>query len=189
MSDDCAECGYVYDVLARAEIAPALRADTAALRDRLAGVPDAALRRRSQPGVWSPLEYACHVRDVLDVQRGRVLLALVEDEPEFVPMGRDERAVDLRYNEQDPAKVGAQLDKAADALATTLEALDDAGWDRTGLYNYPAPQLRSVEWIGRHTVHELRHHTARRRGTARLNRPPKLRPRLPCATSSASRTP
>ena len=37
--------------------------------------------------------------------------------------------------------------------------LDAAGWERTGVYNYPTPQLRTVEWIGRHTVHELRHHT------------------------------
>jgi hypothetical protein len=122
-------------------------------------VPDATLRRRTQPDVWSPLEYACHVRDVLEVQRDRVLLALVEVEPEFVPMGRDERAIDLRYNEQDAALVRAQLDEAGAALATTLEGLDDAGWDRTGVYNYPTSQLRSVEWIGRHTVHELRHHS------------------------------
>ena len=143
----------------RGEIAPALRADAAALCARLADVPDATLRRRIRPEVWSPLEYACHVRDVLEVQRERVLLAQVEDEPEFVPMRRDERAVELRYNEQDPASVNEQIATAADALARTLEDLDAAGWERTGVYNYPTSQLRTVEWIGRHTVHELRHHT------------------------------
>src|SRR4051812_39978739 len=159
MSERCSECGYDYDVLAREEIASALRTDAAALRAGIDGTAEASLRHRSLPEVWSPLEYACHVRDVLAVQRERVLLAQVELDPEFVPMGRDERAVDLRYNEQDPTLVGAQLDTAADALATTLEGLDDAGWGRTGIYNYPTAQLRSVEWIGRHTVHELRHHT------------------------------
>jgi len=157
--EQCSECGYDYDDLARDEIAPALRADAAALAECIAAVPDPTLRRRVRPEVWSPLEYGCHVRDVLEVQRARVLLAQVEDEPEFVPMRRDERAVELRYNEQDPVAVNDQIAAAADALARTLEDLDTAGWERTGLYNYPTPQLRTVEWIGRHTVHELRHHT------------------------------
>jgi len=159
MSRPCPECGYDYESLVRDEIGPALRADAATLRARLVDVPDASLRRRVRPEVWSALEYACHVRDVLGVQRERVLLAQVEDEPEFVPMRRDERAVELRYNEQDPTAVNEQIADAADVLARTLEDLDAAGWERTGVYNYPSSQLRTVEWIGRHTVHELRHHT------------------------------
>jgi hypothetical protein len=159
MIERCPECGYDYHDLARDELAPALRADAAMLCARLADVPDADLRRRIRPEVWSPLEYACHVRDVLQVQRERVLLAQAEDEPGFVPMRRDERAVELRYNEQDPAVVNEQIVAAADALARTLEGLDAAGWERPGVYNYPTSQLRTVEWIGRHTVHELRHHT------------------------------
>ena len=47
---------------------------------------------------------------------------------------------------------------AADEFVATLEALDDAGWARRGIYNYPEPQLRTVEWIAVHTVHELLHH-------------------------------
>ena len=158
--EQCSECGYDYDKLARARD----RAGVAGRCRRVAAPhrgtsPTPTLRRRVRPEVWSPLEYVCHVRDVLEVQRRRVLLAQVEDEPEFVPMRRDERAVELRYNEQDPAAVNDQIATAADALARTLEDLDAAGWKRTGLYNYPTPQLRTVEWIGRHTVHELRHHT------------------------------
>src|SRR4029079_16009569 len=101
--------GYDYDSLVQGEIAPALRADGAALAECIAAVPDPTLRRRVRPEVWSPLEYGCHVRDVLEVQRARVLLAQVEDEPEFVPMRRDERAVQLRYNEQDRVAVIDQI--------------------------------------------------------------------------------
>jgi hypothetical protein len=36
---------------------------------------DVDLRTRPQPHVWSPLEYGCHVRDMLLVQRERVLTA------------------------------------------------------------------------------------------------------------------
>ena len=116
------------------------------------------MRTRPTPDVWSPLEYACHVRDVLEVQRERLLPVRSEENPRFVPMGREERVVDRRYNEQDPAVVAEELGAAAEALAATLDALDPAGWARTGVYNYPEPADRSVEWIGRHTVHEIRHH-------------------------------
>ena len=73
-------------------------------------------------------------------------------------MRRDERVVEERYNEQDPAEVSAEILAAADALMDTLEALDDDGWQRTGIYNYPEPAPRTVEWIAVHTVHELFHH-------------------------------
>jgi hypothetical protein len=115
-------------------------------------------RAHSAPGVWSPLEYACHYRDVLRVQRERIGLARKEDTPVFVPMRREERVTEERYNEQDPAAVGVQIAVAADELATTLEKLGDADWAREGVYNYPTRQLRSVEWIARNTVHEGVHH-------------------------------
>jgi hypothetical protein len=73
-------------------------------------------------------------------------------------MRRDERVIEDRYNEQDPAVVADEIIDAADALIATLEGLDDDGWQRQGLYNYPEPQLRTVEWIAVHTVHELLHH-------------------------------
>ena len=37
-------------------------------------------------------------------------------------------------------------------------ALDDAQWSRRGHYSWPAQQLRTIEWIGRHTQHEALHH-------------------------------
>ena len=154
----CDECGYEYDELTRAEIAPALRTDALALRRTFERLPDDRVRARPAPDVWSPLEYACHVRDVLQVQRERVHLVQTEDNPVFVPMGRDERVIDRRYNDQDPAAVAHELAAAAEALAATLDGLDPAGWARTGVYNYPERADRSVEWIGRHTVHEIRHH-------------------------------
>ena len=77
----------------------------------------------------------------------------------FVPMGRDERVVDDRYNEQDPARVADGAARARPRrFASLLDGLDDAGWERTGIYNYPEPALRTVEWIAIHTDHELLHH-------------------------------
>ena len=31
-------------------------------------------------------------------------------------------------------------------------------WQRTGIYSYPTREVRTIEWIGRHTAHEGEHH-------------------------------
>lgn len=108
--------------------------------------------------MWSALEYACHVRDVFRVQRERVQLALAEDKPAFASMRREERVVEERYNDQQPAQVALEIVGAAASLARLLESLDDQGWHRTGIYNWPERRVRAVEWIGRHTIHEAQHH-------------------------------
>ena len=154
----CDECGYDYDEINRTDIACELRALGRWYRSCLEGQEPWRLRVRPRPDVWSPLEYACHVRDVLKVQKERIQLAIVEDQPAFAPMRREERVVEDRYNEQAPPEVANELADAAAALAQTLEALDDGAWQRTGVYNWPTTQVRTVEWIGRHTVHEARHH-------------------------------
>ena len=157
LDDGCQECGFTYSI-GRAEIMPGLRADAHAFVAKLATFDDAAARTRPEPEVWSPLEYACHVRDMLRVQTERVVLTQHEVDPVFVPMGRDERVVADRYNEQDPTVVTDEVRAAAEAFATLLDGLDETGWQRTGVYNYPEPALRTVEWIAIHTTHELLHH-------------------------------
>ncbi len=153
----CPQCGFSYN-MDRAEVLPWLRSDTNAFVETFARFDDTAARHRPAPDVWSALEYACHVRDVLRVQRERIVQAQRQHEPAFAPMRRDERVVEDRYNEQDPAHVAAEITDAGNALAELLESLDGAGWSRTGVYNFPTPQLRTVEWIAIHTVHELLHH-------------------------------
>ena len=73
-------------------------------------------------------------------------------------MRRDERAAEEGYNNQDPQVVARKIADAAWQLTELLGALTDQGWLRTGLYPWPAPEVRTVEWIGRRTAHELAHH-------------------------------
>jgi S-DNA-T family DNA segregation ATPase FtsK/SpoIIIE len=157
LTDRCPECGFVYD-LEHEAIVTRLVSDADAFTAHLGALDDHAVRRRPSADVWSPLEYACHVRDMLRVQTDRVDLVAREHEPELVPMGRDERAVDERYNDQDPSTVHAALLEAAHDLSARLDDLDDAGWSRVAIYNYPVRARRTIEWIGNHTVHELQHH-------------------------------
>lgn len=157
--DRCDACGFDYYAFARTEIVERLRSLTEGHSERLTETPAAFLRRHPSEG-WSALEYGCHVRDVLVNQRGRIEQAQREESPTFVPMGRDERVVADRYNSQDPGTVAGALTSAAEALTALLATLDDPGWARTGTYPYPEPSVQDVDWIARHTLHELHHHLA-----------------------------
>jgi len=129
-------------------------AQLAALLDESSS--DVALRPETD--TWSPLEYGCHVRDVLLVQRERVLAARRTDTPRVTPMGRDERVEHDGYAEQDPHAVTRQLADAAALFANVLARLSPTDWDRTLMYNYPDPLERSLRWVAVHTVHEVHHH-------------------------------
>ncbi|MEV6428965.1 DinB family protein [Nocardia sp. NPDC051463] len=151
------ECGFVYD-LDMARAVPELARGHAAEYATLLRGDHAELRRRLRPEVWSPLEYACHMRDVLLAQRERVLLTRRQDTPTAQNMGRDERVEHEGYAEQQPADVARQLGDAALLFANVLDRLAPADWDRTIIYLFPEPQQRSVRWVAVHTLHELRHH-------------------------------
>jgi hypothetical protein len=154
----CAECGYEFDSLDHAAILEALPSLAQSHLQLLASVDPDLLRGHPREGSWSALEYGCHVRDVMRFQRDRVLLAQAEDGPEFTSMRRDERAIEERYNEHGPLEVARQLMTAARLLERTLGGLDEEGWQRTGVYPWPVRAVRTVEWIGQWTAHELAHH-------------------------------
>ncbi len=141
-----------------AEIASRLRACQAAYHIAFDTASEAAAWRRPQPGVWSALEYACHVRDVLLVQRERTLLALVEPTPGFARMYRDERVGLARYDAHPPGQVLDQLGMAAELCATVFDGLSPEQWARSLIYNYPTPASRDVAWLAGNTVHEVEHH-------------------------------
>jgi DinB family protein len=155
--DRCDECGFVYDLSEAPEAGPTVVAFAGRFADLL-GSPGVDLRTRRRSEVWSPLEYACHVRDVLLVQRERVLAARRVDRPVATPMGRDERVDHDGYAEQDPAAVSRQLADAAALFANVLARLGPGDWDRTMAYTYPQRTDRPVRWVAVHSVHEMRHH-------------------------------
>lgn len=153
----CAECGFVYDLTRATEVAPLAKEHAVEYADLLL-TDSPKLRQRPDPDTWSPLEYACHMRDVLLMQRERVLAARRTDTPETTPMGRDERVEHDGYADQKPSDVGRQLRDAALLFANVLDRLDAGDWERTLIFSYPEPEKRSLRWLALHTLHELRHH-------------------------------
>jgi hypothetical protein len=138
--DHCERCSFHYDQLEINEVSEELRSLGTAYRSRLeAGVHDAEharlLRRRPMPQVWSALET-----------------------PRFWSIYRDERVVLARYSDDSLEEVSREVDLAASLAARAFARLDDAQWQRRCVHGYPAPAQRTVAWLGRHTVHEGRHH-------------------------------
>ena len=60
---------------------------------------DEAAVRRSQDGVWSAVEYLCHVRDVYATFTIRLHRARTEDDPALEPMLNDLRARRFGYRD------------------------------------------------------------------------------------------
>jgi hypothetical protein len=156
--DRCQECGYFYDLAEPGSIPGEIRSAVAELARVIGTAARPRLVRGADPAQWSALEYACHVRDVLLVQRERALLARRVEAPEAVPMGRDERVAYEGYLESDPTEVAEELVVAARLLANTLGRLGVADWERTLVYGWPERAERSLRWLAAHTLHEVRHH-------------------------------
>lgn len=155
--DRCDECGFEYDLATATAAGSAIVEGTAEMAALLSERTTVA-RARLDPQSWSPLELGCHLRDVLLVQRERVLAARRSDRPTIDPMGRDERVEHDGYRDQEPDDVARQLTDAAFLFANVLARLEPQEWDRTMIYNYPEPRERSLRWVAVHTLHEVRHH-------------------------------
>ncbi|WP_244928672.1 methyltransferase domain-containing protein [Nocardioides sp. W7] len=153
LQQPCPECGYVAEAPARAELGALVRAN-AALWPVLLAAPDAVAR--PEPGVWSVLEYACHVRDVHRVFDERVGLMLDQDDPLFANWDQDETALAERYDRQDPALVATELVAAAESVAAQYDAVPADAWQRRGRRSNGSEF--TVESLGRYHLHDLVHH-------------------------------
>ena len=153
--EPCPECGYDASTIDPSDVGARLPADTAGWTAILAR-PDAAVR--PSPTVWSPLEYACHVRDVLLVFTQRLGMMLTQVNPRFANWDQDATAVADRYWEQNPAAVAAQVDEAACTLAQLWSEVREDEWTRKGTRSDGAEF--TVASLGVYLLHELRHHLA-----------------------------
>ncbi len=118
----CPECGFDAGSVEPTDLPGRLRATGTSWRDVLAR-DDASVRPAAD--VWSPLEYACHVRDLHRVFDGRTALMLDEDDPTFPDWDQDAAAVRGRYDEQDPATVAGELVAAGQEVAERYAAVAD----------------------------------------------------------------
>ena len=111
---------------------------------------------RPAADVWSPLEYAAHVRDVCVVFDGRVHQLLVQDPAEFENWDQDKAAVDGRYDELDPTTVSGELVAAAAAVSASFARVPDDAWSRRGIRSNGSHF--TLLTLGQYMLHDLAHH-------------------------------
>jgi hypothetical protein len=153
ISAGCRECGFDPSTLRGRETGARLRATIPPWQDVLAR-DDARLR--PSPQVWSPVEYACHVRDTCRIFRGRLELMLTEDDPVFANWDQDETAVADRYWAQDPEAVAEQYDEQAAATSNAFDRVRDDQWDRPGRRSNGS--VFTVETFAIYFLHDVEHH-------------------------------
>jgi len=149
----CPECGFDTQAVDRDDLRVRIARTTEAWRAVL-DRPD--VRDRPDDATWSPLEYACHVRDVHRVYAGRVGRMLAEDDPFYENWDQDVTAVEACYGEQEPAVVAAELAEAGDALGALFGGVEGVAWGRTGRRSDGA--VFTVDSIGRYYLHDIEHH-------------------------------
>ena len=155
--EHCDECGFDPDSSDARTTGPAIL-EAIAILGELLNDKTTDLVSRSTSQTWSPLEYGCHLRDVLIVQRERVLLARRVDRASPPMMGRDERVEHDGYAEQNPQHVATQLTEAARLFANVLARLGSQDWERIVVYDGLEPPERALAWVALDTWHEVRHH-------------------------------
>jgi hypothetical protein len=149
----CPECGFESAAHEVPDL-PGLLEQTAATWAQVLGRGDVA--ERPEPGVWSALEYACHVRDVHVLFAARVRLMLDEDAPTFANWDQDATAVERDYGSQDPEAVATELVAAARQVAALYATVTGATRGRRGLRSNG--DEFTVESLGRYHLHDVVHH-------------------------------
>lgn len=130
-----------------------MRSATAAWVDILAETGD-EVRLRPEPHTWSPLEYACHIRDLFDVYHERLQLMLTVDGPHYANWDQDATALEKRYHLADPAEVSGEIAANGRRLAELFDTVED--WDRIGYRSDGA--AFTIDTFSRYFLHDVVHH-------------------------------
>lgn len=153
LTTTCPECGLTagdIDTKTVTDLIP----DQVARWQEVLFRPDVGSRTRL--GAWSPLEYACHVRDVYGVFAERTRLVLQEDKPTFPDWDQDRAAVVGRYPAQEPGAVARDLAAAAGSYASILTQVPNGGWERVGLRSNGS--RFTLATLTQYLMHDVLHH-------------------------------
>lgn len=151
----CRDCGFdPQDV--SADGVPEILLDARTRYLRVLERDDAGVRPAE--GVWSPVEYCAHVRDVCDVMSARLeqILAGGGEKVQFANWDQDAAAQEKAYWASDPAVLRGELEVAFDAAAATYARPTPSQWSWPGLRSNGS--AFTVDTLGRYFVHDVLHH-------------------------------
>jgi hypothetical protein len=165
-TEACPQCGDNPAALPVESLGPLAVERAAAWRDFLEHADDAYVRHIPEPGVFSPLQYAAHVRDILRVYTERIVLGLEQDAP-TVPIFQPPQEVWEEYNRSDVNELAADIEARARRLEEVGANMDQAAWSRIvvndrgvyGVYTF------TLAGLARNAVHEAHHHLLDAKGS------------------------
>lgn len=157
----CEGCGFAWETVPAGQIGARLEVGVDEIVDMLDEAAEAGLANtRPEPAIWSVLEYAAHVRDVLLAIRDRLVTIAVEDKPVSPPIYRDHRVDMGLYARDTPEIVRVELPMAAALFDRSYHAFDVEQLSRPVVYAYPVVAERTMLWACQQAVHEVEHHRA-----------------------------
>jgi hypothetical protein len=154
----CPDCGFDGTTFSGRDVPGLITNIAAAWRRVLTGRGGRSIAARPSPERWSPLEYGCHVRDVLRISDARLQLMLIQAKPLFPNWDQDQTAIDADYASQNAHTVASGLAAAAARFTADLESLSPLEWDRTGQRSDGA--VFTVDSLARYVAHDPIHHLA-----------------------------
>jgi hypothetical protein len=165
-TDRCPQCDHHPAAMDRSSLGPQLVESAAAWRVFLMEADDSYLRTIPAPGIFSPVQYGAHVRDILRVYGDRILIMLEEDDPVFPQFNPDESVWDS-YNKLRREELADDIEAQARRLSAIFDKLEPAQWSLTmirdggtdGIYKFTVVGLAS------YAVHEAHHHLLDADGT------------------------
>ncbi len=168
--EPCPQCGYHPAALPPDSLGRVAVELAASWREFLVQADDAYLRTSPEPGVFSPIQYAAHARDIVRVYGERMVLGLEQDSP-TVPIFNPPQEVFEGYNRLDPVELATDIEAQARRLDETVERMDPSAWSRIvindrgiyGVYTF------TLAGLACNAVHEAHHHLLDAKGTLNLN--------------------
>lgn len=151
----CPECGVDVGQLTLRQVADLTDVAGQQWAELLGGDPE-ALGRRPRPRVWSPTEYAAHVRDVARVFLTRLDLMLAEDGPTFQDWDQDAAAIEGGYASLDPRHVAPGLATALGAFAARLRDVPAGDETRRGTRSNGSEF--TILTLAQYFLHDVVHH-------------------------------
>ena len=151
-------CAFEWDVVNSAEIGHRIIEASKAIADLITATTGSG--KRKSRDVWSPVEYASHVRDVLLNIRDRLIVALNEDNPLCKGLFGTPRIELGLYRSDSPEVVAQELVMAASLFARTWDRIPMEFRGRTMVYGYPRIADRNLHWVAAQALHEVEHHLA-----------------------------
>lgn len=170
-SEACPQCGDHPAAAPTAALAELAVERAAQWREFLGQADDGYLRHIPEPGVFSPLQYAAHVRDILRVYTNRIILGLEQDAP-TVDIFNPPQETWEQYNRSDVQEIAGDIEAQAGRLAKAVEDMDPSAWSRIvvndrgvyGVYTF------TLAGLACNAVHEAHHHLLDAKGILNAGR-------------------